>query len=1053
MALSAVFACERVEEINQPDQDQNIVEKVAMTFSAVIESEMTKTALVDSVENGVKKVVWQPGDAIAVSPYLTMQASLPSEYWKDGKVLPPVEKFVSNIATSDAQSEFEGEVEVASRYKAFYPYSETIVDWGDSIYFDIPDVQRYVNGTFDPQAAPMMATASYGQTFDFQNLCGILEFKLVGTESVESITFSATDYNGSPIPLAGRYRINPSSLDYRIDPDKNLKYTVTLLSDNPVQLDPVTPTMFYLMLPPGKYQTFSLTIVTEEGLMIRTGKNPIDLERSHLKPTGVLEYVETVEVDLSESGNANCFIVPEPGFYSFDATVIGNGEYGFLDDVAFHVSTPDISPNSVELVWEDRNGLIRDIKLNPTKDRVMFTATGVEGNALVAVKDASDTILWSWHLWITDKPKEQVYQNKIGTYTMLDRNIGAISAERSKWRESVGVMYQWGRKDPFSITENNVGDHYGYKKNYSTEEGRVELSQTIKHPSVFYCKYPSWTSQFNSLLWAPDQKTIYDPCPVGYRVPPRNAFRSFTTNGESTWGGIDYINATVNFDKGWDFFYDGSQTTYFPTVDAINYNGDFSGFEQHDSDYWTADYTTSDNRAYKFRFYFYSYVDAHVTFDDTEYVTTGYPVRCMKDDGFVDLAYAQITLNGPSQVTTTSATFSGNVIYEGSSPVTDAGIIWGTTYDLTLENAIGVKNVGAGKIGFGTGIDGLSSATRYFVRAYAINKYGVAYSDVISFYTQWDSSNVSHLSINETSNCYLVPPMMAGYSIDVDVIGNGTAGLLNDPGFHTSNPYITPADVELLWQDQESVISNLTYSNGKAYFLATGNEGNAVIAAIDVNDNIIWSWHIWVTDDPAEQMYNTNEGKTFIVMDRNLGSISAVMGENGGSLYYQWGRKDPFRLNEMYELVKINSDPFLYVTDAISAPTTHPTGGDYWVLNHSPQFWSKSVKTIYDPCPVGWKVPGSEIWSGMRTLLDCDGQEYNAYAYGVVFGFAESDYFWYPDTPRFDSTGAREGGYTDDSTELWTAEDGISCFLNYASNYTQTRSRIDCHPVRCVKDE
>ena len=73
-----------------------------MTFSAVIESDKTKTALVEGEENGVKKVVWQPGDAIAVSPYLTMQASLPSEYWKDGKIQTPVEKFVSTLATSDA---------------------------------------------------------------------------------------------------------------------------------------------------------------------------------------------------------------------------------------------------------------------------------------------------------------------------------------------------------------------------------------------------------------------------------------------------------------------------------------------------------------------------------------------------------------------------------------------------------------------------------------------------------------------------------------------------------------------------------------------------------------------------------------------------------------------------------------------------------------------------------------------------------------------------------------------------------------------------------------
>ena len=1038
MTLFAVFACERVEEVTQPDQEQDVVEKVEMTFGAVIESDDTKTVLVDGENANVKKVFWQPNDAIGISKYNTGAGS-------------DVNKFTTSIAEPASKADFGGITEFASRYRAFYPYSESLEDVMGYFYFDMPAVQKYVNGSFDPQASPMVASAEPGEDFNFYNLCGILGLNIVGTQKVESIMFSGFDETGSPIALSGRFYVDPESTDPHMMPEighSGIGYSVTLKCDQPVQLNLDTPVPFYIQLPPATYSKFILTITTaDDEIMMRTSTKPMVLERSHVMRTGALEYVESIYVNLSESGHSNCYIVEEQGLYSFDATVIGNGDYGFVDGVDFHAQSSSINPTSADLLWEDKSGIITGLTYE--NGRVRFVASGLKGNAVIVVKDASGTILWSWHIWVTDKPNELEYVNRIGSYTMLDRNLGAISAEQSQWRESVGVMYQWGRKDPFSITGN---DYSNYKRNYTTEVGRVPLQQAIENPSVFYCQYTSWTSPFNSSLWVPDQKTIYDPCPVGYRVPPGNAFRSFTKSGESTWQGIDYINATEYFDKGWEFFYDGIHTTYFPTADAINYNGEFSGFEQHDSDYWTADCTESDNRARKFRYYFYSYVDAHVTFDDTEYVTTGYPVRCMKDDGFVDLAYAQITLEGPTQVTTGTATFTGNVIYEGSSPVTESGVIWGTTYDLTLENAIGVNNLGAGKVGFSAGINGLSSATRYFVRAYAINKYGVAYSDVISFCTDWEEGTASNLSINGTSNCYLIPPMLAAYSINADVIGNGAAGILNYPGFHTSNPSIAPHNVKLLWQDNEDVVYNVGYVNGKAYFYASGTEGNAVIAATDADDNIIWSWHIWVTDEPEVHTYNTGEGKQFFVMDRNLGSISAVMGDEGGSLYYQWGRKDPFRL-ENEELVKIDSSPFLYVSESVSAPTTFPTGGDYWVLNHSDQFWSMSVKTIYDPCPVGWRVPGSEVWSGIRKLIDCDGQAEYAYARGVVFGFSNSDYFWYPDTPRFDSNGIRDGSYTDDNTELWTAEDGISYFLNYADNYTQSRSRIDGHPVRCMKDE
>ena len=70
MALFAVFACERVEELSQPEKPQETVEKVEMTFSAVIESDQTKTVLGDSEVENVKKVLWQPEDAIAVSVVL-----------------------------------------------------------------------------------------------------------------------------------------------------------------------------------------------------------------------------------------------------------------------------------------------------------------------------------------------------------------------------------------------------------------------------------------------------------------------------------------------------------------------------------------------------------------------------------------------------------------------------------------------------------------------------------------------------------------------------------------------------------------------------------------------------------------------------------------------------------------------------------------------------------------------------------------------------------------------------------------------------------------------
>ena len=88
------------------------------------------------------------------------------------------------------------------------------------------------------------------------------------------------------------------------------------------------------------------------------------------------------------------------------------------------------------------------------------------------------------------------------------------------------------------------------------------------------------------------------------------------------------------------------------------------------------------------------------------------------------------------------------------------------------------------------------------------------------------------------------------------------------------------------------LVKNVSYSNGEITFRATDRKGNAVIAAKDAAGNILWSWHIWLTDQPVEHVYKNNAGT---VMDRNLGATSATPGDIGAlGLLYQWGRKDPF---------------------------------------------------------------------------------------------------------------------------------------------------------------
>ena len=92
VALSAVFACERVDE-SKLEGNNSAVETVEMTFNAVIDREGdTKTVLGGELGDGVRKVMWQPGDAIGVSSNtLAMGEAHPGIY------------FVLSYATSSQQ--------------------------------------------------------------------------------------------------------------------------------------------------------------------------------------------------------------------------------------------------------------------------------------------------------------------------------------------------------------------------------------------------------------------------------------------------------------------------------------------------------------------------------------------------------------------------------------------------------------------------------------------------------------------------------------------------------------------------------------------------------------------------------------------------------------------------------------------------------------------------------------------------------------------------------------------------------------------------------------
>lgn len=251
------------------------------------------------------------------------------------------------------------------------------------------------------------------------------------------------------------------------------------------------------------------------------------------------------------------------------------------------------------------------------------------------------------------------------------------------------------------------------------------------------------------------------------------------------------------------------------------------------------------------------------------------------------------------------------------------------------------------------------------------------------------------------------------YSIDVyicdvaslDEAGSANCYVVTEAGknyrFAPQRPdgsLVEATSVKLLWQNYYGLIENPAIdSDGLISFFAYGEDpGNALIAAYDAAGNVVWSWHIWVTsENPLTDVATYSNGKCY--MTRNLGAYTNSNGStdtqkihDSYGLYYQWGRKDPFRRPVDYkcsggvgeDVVTLSGGYAETTVEQTSATvgtveyaTAHPTvfianeaamaDGEArvadWLAVPNSTLWGDGVlKSNYDPCPAGWRVPTAE---------------------------------------------------------------------------------------------
>ena len=249
-----------------------------------------------------------------------------------------------------------------------------------------------------------------------------------------------------------------------------------------------------------------------------------------------------------------------------------------------------VNASTAELVWQTSKGMITNVSILQGADcnYLIFTVNNipsVNGDAILAIKDANGNIMWSWMIWVVSEDIETatIINNTGVEYIMMTAGLGAIfDLNKTNY---VVPHFQWGRKDPMCppasynsdidmVLYDMHGDVYnGFGILGAADDSSNEktVKNSIRYPNLFFTEYDSTKYNWNNLDWfvnfwnanmtesssiADDQdiaiKTIYDPCPRGFMIPSGRFATGFTSTGNNTFAAKDF-NIIGSWNNGWTF--------------------------------------------------------------------------------------------------------------------------------------------------------------------------------------------------------------------------------------------------------------------------------------------------------------------------------------------------------------------------------------------------------------------------------------------------------------------------------------------------------------------
>lgn len=443
----------------------------------------------------------------------------------------------------------------------------------------------------------------------------------------EAVVLTLSDGTTVNIPFAEAFKLNIETTEFEyetMDPI-TIPYTVSAKTDGTVVgVSGYNPKSFKVEVDDANIVITPLKL-TESAVLLAYADSKVGL--TSFVNIVVNSAIEEGPKNLGKKGTANCYIVSEAGEYKFPL-VKGNTEesVGTVAKAALLWET-----------WNDQevvtaNSVIASVDYVDGFITFATPETLKPGNALIAALDANDEVLWSWHIWIPATPITDAVESNYSVKAAMSRNLGALVdtpevLDAAATVESFGLLYQWGRKDPFPGlgVVNGTGGIAVAGAEMTSQVRPMTVEEAIKNPTVYVIKddaskdwLPEITDEVGK-LWGETEKSVYDPCPVGYMLPERNKSCGFWNSEFSTetYFALDVDNCCYTVG-----------TLRFPLAGYMDEGGEGQKKAGIRTLVWSGRWDSGTVNGYGM----YGYTDDGISFKRTgQYRTRGGSVRCVTE--------------------------------------------------------------------------------------------------------------------------------------------------------------------------------------------------------------------------------------------------------------------------------------------------------------------------------------------------------------------------------------------------------------------------------------